>query len=330
MTARIRRKRRSKYRVLNWSEYNQGLKRRGDVRIWLSDDVIAGWHAQQSGSSGRGRPYVYSDVMIECALSLRCIFHLGLRQTQGFIESLLGMLNIPFRCACYSTFSRRSAALLASVKQRVSDKDPSEPIDICIDSSGLKIYGEGEWKRKKHGKGTRREWRKLHIGCTDDGRIVTQLLTDNKCSDDRALPELLDAVNPDQVINTVRLDGAYDRPSCYQAIARRGAKANIPPPCNATIDHDMEKNSPRMARNSAIERINALGGGAKGKHRWRQESGHYQREKAENSFSRFKAIFSPALAARTLDNQKVEAAIKCTILNQFLAISRPISQKITP
>ena len=176
----------------------------------------------------------------------------------------------------------------------------------------------------------RRQWRKLHIGCTGDGHIVTHALTDNDCGDDAVLPELLDDIAPEQRIDTVRLDGAYDRASCYRAIVRRGVQANIPPPCNARINETIAEGDPRAIRNQAIHRIEALEGGSKGKRRWRKETGHYQREKAENTLSRFKAIFSPALAARAFSNQQTEAAIKCNILNQFLNIAKPISQKITP
>lgn len=194
------------------------MKNRGNIRLWLSDDVVNGWYAQGCSGSGRGRPYIYSDSMIECALALRCIFNLGLRQTQGFIESILEILQVSVQCASYTTFSRRSGDLLASIQKKLSDIDFTKPLDICVDSSGLKIYGEGEWKRKKHGKSGRRGWRKLHIASTDDGRIVSQIVTTNACGDDGTLPDLLDGIEQKQAIAVVRADGAYDKAPCYDAI----------------------------------------------------------------------------------------------------------------
>ena len=136
------------YKIKNWSQYNKALVNRGNVTVWLNEDTRQGWNPQLPQTL-RGRPYQYSDLAIECALTFKSLFHLPLRATQGFLQSLMCMLKLDLVVPDYTTLCRRAKDLSIDLKKSIR---PSQAIDIVIDSTGLKIYGEGEWKMRIHGK----------------------------------------------------------------------------------------------------------------------------------------------------------------------------------
>ena len=183
------------YRVRNWSAYDRALKQRGSVTLWFAPEAVAAWHYQ--GAAQRGAQFVYSDLAIETALRLRLIYHLPLRQTEGFVESLLHLMGLDLSAPDHSTLSRRQKGLPVDLPTR----PPQEPIHLVVDSSGLKVYGEGEWKVRQHGWSVRRTWRKLHLGVNEaTGEIVAQTLTENSVDDAAQVAPLLgpiDAEVPD-------------------------------------------------------------------------------------------------------------------------------------
>ena len=200
------------YRVRNWSTYNQALINRGSLTVWLSEEALSGWRYQ--GPTQRGGQFFYSDLAIETTLTLRKLFDLGLRQSQGLVRSLFVVMDLDLKAPNYSTFSRRQAALQIELPVRSKE----EPIHLVVDSSGLKIFGEGEWKVRQHGWTQRRTWRKLHLGINAHTQeIVAQTLTTASKDDASQVKPLLAQIEGD--IATYTGDGAYDRWSVHHRLA---------------------------------------------------------------------------------------------------------------
>ena len=194
----------ARYRVINWAEYNESLRQRGDLTIWVSDEAQSVWSAPHRTSRGGQRRY--SDLAIETCLTLRTAYRLGLRQTQGLMGSIGTLMGLDIRVPDYSTLSRRADGL--SIAQAVRQAG-SVPVHLVVDSTGLKIFGEGEWLAQKHKtKGIRRRWRKLHLGLDlASGAIVCANLTHDEVGDSTALPGLLDQL--DAPVTGFLADGAY-------------------------------------------------------------------------------------------------------------------------
>jgi hypothetical protein len=186
MKSRVHPTYKTKYRVKNWASYDRALVRRGDLTVWLSPEAIATWKPAGVGKR-RGGQLKYSDVSIEAALTLRLIFNLPLRQTEGFLNSLLGMMGLDLSAPDHTTLSRRGQHLDVRLR-RIS---PGEVIHLIVDSTGLSIVGEGEWAAAKHGGKGKRGWRKLHLGVDRSGVIVAQVLTDGNADDAATVPDLL-------------------------------------------------------------------------------------------------------------------------------------------
>ena len=188
MAQRVRKspapKPKARYRVTNWREYNRALVARGAITLWIDEAVVAGW-----GAAG-GKGWRYSDMAILCALSLRAVFGLTLRQTQGFLDDLTRLLGLEITVPHYSTFSRRAATLTVPKLARRS----GGPVHLAVDATGLKVYGEGEWKVRMHGPDKRRVWRKLHLAVdTRTGALHAHALTESGVHDGAELEGLLAA-----------------------------------------------------------------------------------------------------------------------------------------
>ena len=221
----------AQYRVIHWAEYNESLRQRGDLTIWVSEEAQSVWSAPRRTSRGGQRRY--SDLAIETCLTLRTAYRLGLRQTQGLMGSIGTLMGLDIRVPDYSTLSRRANGL--SIAQAVRQAG-SVPVHLVVDSTGLKIFGEGEWLAQKHKtKGIRRRWRKLHLGLDlASGAIVCANLTHDDVGDSTALPRLLDQL--DAPVTGFLADGAYDGASTRDLLRERYGETLdvvIPPPKNA-------------------------------------------------------------------------------------------------
>ena len=194
-----------RFRVTNWTEYNEALRRRGDLTIWFEEGVADLWSAPQRRT--RGGQARYSDLAIEICLSLRLVFGLPLRQTQGFVRSIARLAGASIAAPCFSTLSRRGAGLKTGVGKR---PPADEPVHLVVDSTGLKIFGAGEWLEEKHKTGRkRRTWRKLHLGLDLlSGEILCADLTEESIGDTTALADLLGQI--DAPVARFIADGAYD------------------------------------------------------------------------------------------------------------------------
>ena len=181
-----------KHRVSNWAEYNEGLRNRGDLTVWISDASLGLWSAPpRTTRDGQRR---YSDLAIELCLTLGIVFKQPLRQTQGFMRSISGLLGVDVTVPDFSTLSRRGNGLGLSAKSRhASDK----PVHLVVDSTGLKVFGEGEWCEEKHKtKAKRKSWRKLHLGLDlVSGEIGCSDLAADDVGDPTGLPSLLDQID---------------------------------------------------------------------------------------------------------------------------------------
>ncbi|MEZ5044998.1 MAG: IS5 family transposase [Saprospiraceae bacterium] len=194
-----------KYRVKNWSSYNQALVGRGNITLWFDESLAQVWH--HDGPDQQGAQFVYSDECILALLELKAVFRLGYRQLQGFTNSLLRLLRLDLSAPSYSQICRRAQQLDVDIKAAKS----TGPMYIVFDSTGLKVFGEGEWKVRKHGYNKRRTWRKLHLGVDEStGFIHAQVLTKNGegDGDSQQFADLLEQVQ--SPVDRVSGDGAYD------------------------------------------------------------------------------------------------------------------------
>jgi len=284
-----------RHRVPNWAEYNEGLRRRGDLTVWISEDALALWSAPRRTTRG-GQPH-YSDLAIELCLTLGLVFKQPLRQTQGLMRSIARLLGVGIAVPDFSTLSRRGNGLTLRLKPK---SKCDKPVQLVVDSTGLKIFGEGDWLEQKHNtKRKRRSWRKLHLGLDlVSGEIVCSDLTKDDVGDPTALPGLLDQV--DSPIDRFLADGAYDgEPTSDLLAARFGStiEVTIPPPRNAIPSPSAAYNP--TARDRAIAQIKA-----RGRMAWQKSSGYNQRSRGETQMGRWKTVIGPKLKARTFENQK--------------------------
>ena len=220
----------ARYRVANPSEYNESLRQRGDLTVWVSDDVARKWSSPRRKT--RGGQARYTDLEIEICLTLRVVFRLPLRQTQGFMRSIVKLMGLDLVVPDYSTISRRGKGLKIVQDRRDSD----EPITLIVDSTGLKIHGGNSWHEEKHGtRKARKTWRKLHIALDSaTGEIVAAEISSEHVGDETALPDLLASVDAD--VAQFLADGAYDGQGVADCLVDKfGPEIEIiiPPPKNA-------------------------------------------------------------------------------------------------
>jgi hypothetical protein len=305
------------YRVRNWSEYNAGLKQRGSLTFWIEESVVDNWlDPEMSGEPGAS-PY-YSELAILTMATVKAVYRLAGRQCQGFMESIFKLMGIDLPVPDHSTLSRRLSQL--AIELPVIPKEGAR--HVVADSTGVKVYGEGEWKTRQHGISKRRTWRKLHLGVDEEsGEILAAVVSLNATHDGEVLGDLLEQI--DGEIEQVSGDGAYDQGQCYDAITERGAKPVIPPRKDAVIwQHGNRKDAPHP-RDQNLRAIRKHGRKA-----WKQQSGYHRRSLAETTMFRFKVIFGGNLSSRKFDNQAVELFIKCAALNRMIQIAKPDSCEV--
>jgi hypothetical protein len=305
-----------KYRVKNWAQYNAGLIARGDVTMWIDPALFAA--APELEVRTRGRPCVYADALVQMLLELKQVFHLPLRALQGFAQSLRKLAFPSLPVPNYTTLSRRAQTL----KVALPAQRPNEPLHLVLDSTGLKVYGEGEWKVRKHGWTKRRTWRKVHLAMdANTGQICAALMTHQDEGDGEVLPDLLDQIPADVAIDTIGGDGAYDTKACHARIAARGATPSVPPREGAT---PWPESTPGAAwRNAAIDSI-----AQSSRREWKQASGYHRRSLAETLMYRLKILTGSCLWAREIGSQATEVSIRAGVLNRMAALARPQSVRI--
>ena len=314
---------------IDWAKYERALKERGNITLWIEAEVVSGW-VDEPEVKARGGQKIYSDEAIGCALTLRSVFHLALRQVESFCRSFFEQTNVVLPVPDHSTLSRRCGSLEVSLPKAL----PKGPLNILVDSTGIKVYGEGEWKVRQHGIGKRRTWLKLHLAIDADSQeVVASVVSSASVSDDEAFGLLLDQIDDD--IATVGGDGAYDKAPVRTAIEERNAEPRIPPRRDAKPQKKPSASSTRQRaldkRDSAIRRIHELqstktgGDLSEARKLWRQETGYHQRSKVETAMYRYKTIFGHTVRARTFDNQVKEMCLNLVAMNKMTSLGIPTS-----
>lgn len=296
------------YKTRNWAEYNLSLKRRGSLLIWFDPEMD--WEATSSGR--RRRQQTYSAAAIQACLTLKVLFGLPLRQTTGFVESLLKLVGLDWSVPDFSTLCRRQKTSSVAIPYKGS----AGPLHLLVDSTGIKAEGEGEWNARKHGGSKRRLWRKIHIGIDEETLEIRAIeVTSSSIGDAPMLPDLLNQIAPDQLLGSVTADGAYDTRKCHDAIAARNAHAVIPPRKNAKM---WKPDTPgARARNEAVRSSKYLGRAL-----WRNLTGYHRRSRVETKMHCVKRL-GQRLSARDFDRQVAEIQIRAAILNGFTALGIP-------
>ena len=303
-------------RVTNWREYDAALRRRGSLTVWFTDAAIAAWRAAPRVTPG-GQPH-YSPLAITTALTLRAVFRLALRQTEGLIGSILRLLGLDLAVPDHSTMSRRAETLAVPPRPRSA----TGPLHLLVDSTGLKLCGAGEWLIEKHGTKKRRSWRKLHIGVdADTGQIVAAEVTTNDVDDGSRVGPLLDQVT--DPVASFTGDGAYDRDDVYGAVAGRHPEAAVVAPPRSTAVPSATADTAPTQRDRHLQMI-----AERGRMGWQKAAGYNRRALVEASISRYKRVIGDALRFRTVSRQATEVAIAVNALNRMLECGRPKSVRI--
>ncbi len=298
-----------RHRVTNSASYDMALRQRGSLTVWFTEAALSAWKAEPRTTRG-GQPR-YSALAITTALTLRAVFRLALRQTEGLIGSILALLGLDLAVPDHSTLSRR-AETLAFPPQRHG----SAPVHLLVDSTGLKLCGAGEWLLEKHGTRTRRSWRKLHIGVdADTGQIVAATLTTSDVDDASQVGPLLDQAGP---LASFTADGAYDQDGVYGKVARHSSTAAvIVPPRSSAVPSKTAGTAPTQ-RDCHLQTICKHG-----RRRWQKTSGYHWRALVEADISRFKRVIGDGLRSRTDRRRETEIALAVSVLNRMLELGRP-------
>lgn len=313
---RTQSRRKELYRVKNWSEYEKALVQRGSITFWLSDNIEQTW--LYVGEKQRGSQFDYSEKAIEIMLTIKEVFHLTNRGVEGFVRSLFQMMNISLPVPDHSTLSKRGKTLNVKLPKKANGS-----LNLVLDSTGLKIYGEGEWKVRKHGYSKRRTWRKLHLGADpENGEIQAVLLTENSISDDAAVKELLEQI--EQTLVACAADGAYDKRKVYEALNKHSPEVEIliPPRKNARIWQHGNSNAEPLKRDENLRYIRK-----RGRQQWKEDSGYHMRSLVETAMFRLKTIFGDELSTRLLETQTTQALIRCLALNKMSLLGMPDSYR---
>jgi hypothetical protein len=301
------------YRVRNWREYEAGLRKRGDLTIWFSEEALRDWHAAVGAKPGGQRHY--SETAIETALTVRAVYGLALRQTEGFLRSVARLLQLDIDIPDHTTLSRRSSTLKTHVR---NPNTAGGPVHILIDSTGLKAHRGPTAPADRR---NRRTWRKLHlvVDATTAEILSSKLTTDSK-RDSTSVRDLLARI--DRGLASVRADGSYDRASVYSAIKNHApddpvpTRILIPNVRNAKTSDDAGIDSDQRDKN--IQRIDRVGRRA-----WQRESGYTRRSLVETAVSRFKNEFGSTIRSRNMRSQVTEIRIACSILNTMTRLGMP-------
>ncbi len=313
MTAKAPKK--AAYRVRNWKQYDAALVRRGSLTLWVEEATLQGWRYR--GPNQRGAQLEYSDLAIECLLTLRAVYRLTLRATEGFARSLFAVMGLDLEVPDHTTLSRRAATVRITLPKRAEG-----PLHLVLGSTGLKVHGEGEWKARQHGYSKRRTWLKLHLAVDPETHEVqAAVVSEPGVTDEEAVPALLDQV--EVPISGAGADGAYDRRTVYEALERRGARAVIPPRRDAVIRRHGNSSGPRLARDENLRRIRRVGRRA-----WKEESGYHRRSLGETAMFRLKTLFGPGVVSRGAGQRATEVGVRCRAMNIMTHQGMPRSERL--
>lgn len=288
-------------RTRNWKKYNKQLIQRGSITFLIDPKLLK----RPKRAKKNGRPLEFSNQLITMLMMVKIHYRLSYRTLEGFVKSLSALQTNTSFLPGYSLICKRAGALRDSLP-KLSTRRPSV---VILDASGVKIYGEGEWKVKIHGKSKPRKWIKIHIAIdAKTQEIVAEETTECFVKDGKMTERLLNGTRGS--LKAVLADGAYDGRESRQSIKKRRAQALIPPPRNARLRGRDEN------RDNAICIITGLGGGKKAKSVWGKLTGYSKRALVETAFSRMKRLYGDRLFSKKAEKQRVENRLRCVILNK--------------
>jgi len=299
------------YRIINWAEYDRALVERGNITFWFDKDAIQEkWTPQPTGKPGGC--WRYSDWAIQALLMLKVVFHLPYRSLEGFARSLMLLLGLDTPIPDHSHMSRRAK----TVEIQIPRREKGEALHVVVDSTGMKVFGEGEWKVRQHGVGKRRTWLKVHLAVdAQEKDAVGVEVTTVDWTDGEVFKDLIDQVT--DPIKQIDADGAYDTREVYEVAAERGATLVVPPRENAV---PWEENHPRTRALAEIAE--------KGRKQWKQDSGYHRRSLAENAMYRLKQLFGDEVASRGFDAQVGEIHARIAAMNAMTYLGMPVSVRV--
>jgi hypothetical protein len=316
-TPATRPRRKAIYPIRNWSAYDRALVQRGSLTIWISEDALAAWGYQ--GPRQRGAQFDYSDQAIEAVLTLKEVFHLSNRAAEGLVRSIFALMQVALAVPDHSTLSRRGRHVQLQLPTQARG-----PLQLVMDSSGLKVYGEGEWKVRQHGWSKRRTWRKMHLSVdVASGEVQAAMLSTAGVSDAEMVAPMLAQLKEPLV--GVAADGSYDKRAVYDGLRIHAPHAAIaiPPRHDARIWQHGNTHAPPHPRDEALRFIRAHG-----RQKWKEESKYHHRSLAETAVFRFKTIFGDHLSARLLATQATQFGARCRALNIMTHLGMPDSYKV--
>jgi len=315
---------RQQRKVTNWPAYDASLRQRGSLTVWFTEEAIAAWRAKPRTTRG-GQPW-YSELAILTALTLRAVFRLAYRQTEGLIGSIIRLLGLDLPIPDHTTLSRRAATLEVPRPRSGSSPDAerdARSVHLLVDSTGLKLCGAGEWLVEKHGTKTRRSWKMLHIGVdADTGQIVAAALTGREADDGAQVGPLLDQVAG--AVASVTGDGAYDQEGVYASIGERHPEAAVIVPPRSTAVPSQTAESAPTQRDHHLQLI-----AERGRRAWQRASGYTKRARAETAISRFKRVIGDELRSHTEERRATEMDVAVHVLNRMLELGHPNYVRLT-
>ena len=308
------------YRVRNWHHYNEALVKRGSITFWLDEEAIKHWHESKEAGK-RGRPKKYSDLSIICGLTVKAIYHLTFRSTEGFIRSLVRGLKLPVEVPDYTLLCKRQSNLVIRLPKKALR--PGENIQILVDTTGLKVFGEGEWKVRQHGYAKHRLWRKLHVAVNSETQEIESFeLTDLGVQDCEGFGMLIAQI--EGPVESSIGDGAYDRFSCYELAERERFELLTPPQKNSRTSEERRRNKKKASesavkkRDEVIKKVREMG-----REEWKVDVGYHRRSLAETTMFRIKTLLGNHLRTKTFTHQKTEVAIWCRVINKMTSLGMP-------
>lgn len=274
------------YRITHWPEYDRALVARGDITFWFDQEAITQrWTPEPTGK--RGAPWRDSDGSIQTWLALKQVFHLPDRSLEGFGRSLMGLMGLGLPRPDHAHLSRRARTLAVQIPRQ----ERTGPIHVVVESTGLKVFGEGEWKVRQHGVGKRRTWLKVHLGVDAHAKdVVAVAVTTAAWTDGEVFRDFVDPL--DGVIEQIDADGAYDTREAYNLAAQHQTTLVVPPRDNAVA---WDADHPRTQALAAIQEP--------GRVPWKKDTGYHHRRLADNAMYRLKQLFGAGVASRIFDSQ---------------------------
>lgn len=302
-----------KFKITNWPAYNKALRQRGSLTVWLDESAIAAW-TENTAPEHRGRPLHYTDMAITTVLMMKRVFNLSLRALQGFVDSIFQLMGVALVCPDYSLVSKRAKTVNISIKTPTR----GETEHLVIDATGLKVFGEGEWKVRQHGADKRRVWRKLHLAADSvTHEIICADLSLSGTTDAQALPALINQTH--RKIKQASADGAYDVCYCHDALMKKKIRPLIPPRNGAQYWPDKYPERNHAVANQHLSGSNDV---------WKKKVGYHRRSVAETAMSRIKTLLGGHLSLRDYDAQVGEALAMVKALNRMTLLGMPDSVRI--